>query len=54
MEDVMEREINAFEARFDPSIKEVLVLTRDNTGAGRFGQNQMWSASLSILAMVDT
>ncbi|MBQ8514463.1 MAG: DUF2262 domain-containing protein [Ruminococcus sp.] len=50
----MEREINAFEARFDPSIKEVLVLTRDNTGAGRFGQNQMWSASLSILAMVDT
>lgn len=49
----MESEIKAFETKFGSTEKEVLVLTENETSAGRTGKEKMWSASVTILAMVD-
>lgn len=49
----MQNEIKKFEEKYDNSIKEVLVLTEGGTSAGRVGQEKMWEASVTILAMID-
>ena len=49
----MESEIKEFESKYNKIEKEVLVLTEEGTSASRIGQDKMWSANVSILAMID-
>lgn len=46
-------EKKVFDQRFERSTKEILVLTENNTSAGRSGQNQLWTAYVSIIAFID-
>lgn len=51
---MVNREIRAFEEKFDSTIKEVTVLTEAGTGAGRGGKDKMWTAHVTVLAMINT
>ena len=49
----MSQERENFEKRFDTVEKEVLVLTEGGTSASRWGKNKLWTASVTVLAVVD-
>ena len=49
----MSQEREKFEKRFDTIEKEVLVLTEGGTGSSRWGENKLWQASVTVLAVVD-
>lgn len=49
----MKQEIKDFEKRFDEALKEVLVLTEGGPSASRIGKNELWEASVTVLALVD-
>lgn len=49
----MSKERENFEKRFDTVEKEVLVLTEGGTSASRCGKNKLWTASVTVLAVVD-
>ena len=49
----MKQEIKDFEKRFDEVQKEVLVLTESGPSASKGGKNQLWEASVTVLAIVD-
>lgn len=46
-------EIKKFEERFDKEIKEMIVVTEGEMSAGRSGQDEYWTASITILAYID-
>lgn len=49
----MSQEREKFEKRFDTIEKEVLVLTEGGTSSSRWGENKLWQASVTVLAVVD-
>lgn len=49
----MSQERENFEKRFDTIEKEVLVLTEGGTSSSRWGENKLWQASVTVLAVVD-
>lgn len=49
----LSQEEKDFNETFDQEVKEVMVLTEDNMGAGKSGNNQMWTVNISILAYID-
>ncbi|MBR6769689.1 MAG: DUF2262 domain-containing protein [Lachnospiraceae bacterium] len=49
----MNKEIKAFEEKFDNCIKEVLVLTETGTSARRCAKEKMWTAQVTVLAVID-
>ena len=49
----MQNEVKKFEEKYEKNLKEVLVLTERGAGACRIGQEKLWEASVTILAMID-
>ena len=49
----MSQEREKFEKRFDTIEKKVLVLTEGGTSSSRWGENKLWQASVTVLAVVD-
>lgn len=49
----MSQERENFEKRFDTIEKEVLVLTEGGTSSSCWGENKLWQASVTVLAVVD-
>lgn len=49
----MQNEVKKFEEKYEKNQKEVLVLTERGAGACRIGQEKLWEASVTILAMID-
>ena len=49
----MSQERENFEKRFDTIEKEVLVITEGGTSSSRWGENKLWQASVTVLAVVD-
>lgn len=49
----MSQEREKFEKRFDTIEKEVLVLTEGGISSSRWGENKLWQASVTVLAVVD-
>ncbi len=48
-----QQERAAFQSRFAPESKEVLVLTQESGGCGRSGKDTLWQMNLPLLGVID-
>lgn len=49
----MNQEVKKFKERFDPTTKEIMVLTGEGMSAGKCGGAEYWNVSIPILAYID-